>query len=162
MWTAVLQPEENESDLERFADAPEADPDQTGLPTNATTPTAQDADGLEPPGTAPPVSAQPGQQRPEAASGTPAEALWPAEGAYDMSKRCVNAVLQPIWSPPSLQSKTEWRLHHFHDDVSALLCAFLTLHRADRDVAAPNLMLCRGLVDPAIAAVMQPPRDVTP
>ena len=98
MWTAVLQPEENESDLERFADAPEADPDQTGLPANGTTATAQDADGDEPPGMVPAAMAGSGHRQPAAAGGQPAEEPWPAEGAYDMSKRCVNAVLQPSWS----------------------------------------------------------------
>ena len=102
MWTAVLQPEENESDLERFADAPEADPDQTGLPTDATTPTAQDADGHEPQGMDPAAPADSGQRQPAAAGGKPAEEPWPAEGAYDMSKRCVNAVL-----PATLSSRSQ-------------------------------------------------------
>ena len=84
MWAAILQPEDNESDLEKFADAPEADADQQGPTADGKAATAQDEPSPEAAGTA-------GQHQPGLANGIPAEEQWPAEGAYDMNKRCASS-----------------------------------------------------------------------
>ena len=89
MWTAILQPEDNESDLERFADAPENDSDPSE-PRAAGNPAAvQHADGPQPSDASDPAaSAEAGQRQPGAAGAGAGAEQWPADGAYDMSKRC--------------------------------------------------------------------------
>ena len=158
MWTAILQPEENESDLERFADAP----DQTGLTADGTAPVAEDADGHEPPGTAPGATAQSGQRQNEAAASKPAEEPWPAEGAYDMSKRCVSAVLKPtcpcrtqLYLRVAAASALSmcWHLH---------LCVWVEVTCAHHVHAALLDMISVWLASDTLtgAAVMQPTRIV--
>ena len=88
MWSAILQPEDNESDLERFADAPDADEDAPQAP-------APIDEEIAPPSThAGSQSSSQAQTEPHAGrlhddrTGAGAkEEQWPAEGAYDMTKR---------------------------------------------------------------------------
>ena len=75
MWAAILQPEDNETDLEKFTDAPDADED--ALRASAPVDEAEAAAST--------LAAQP---RGSTGSGS-TEEHWPAEGAYDMTKRCV-------------------------------------------------------------------------